>query len=132
MYYHNSLPASVNCFRCIFANSFTELNCLQRKSESLGPDQNFGLDLNPHCLTLIFLKEFFEKIFLKKKNQQATKAELSLDFEIRNPKALFAKKWESHHTKEYSLLKKIGVPASKIGVQDCKSPVSESSEKYTK
>ena len=35
------------------------------------------------------------------------------DFENRSPKALFSKKWESNHTKEYSLLQKIGVPAKK-------------------
>ena len=48
-------------------------------------------------------------------------------------RVLFAKRWESHHTKEYSpeysLLQKIGVPAPKMGVQDCKSAVSESSVK---
>ena len=44
------------------------------KSVSLGPDQNVGLDLNPHCLTLIFLKEFFEKIFLKKKKSAGNKS----------------------------------------------------------
>ena len=36
------------------------------------------------------------------------------DFENRSPTALFAKKWESHHTKEYSLHQKIGVPATKL------------------
>ena len=47
-----------------------------------------------------------------------------------NPaRALFAKKWESYNTKEYSLLQKIGVPLTpKLGVQNCKSSVSESSE----
>ena len=52
------------------------------------------------------------------------------DFENRSPRALFAKKWESHNTKEYSLLQKIGVPAPKMGVQNCKLSVSESSGMY--
>ena len=55
-------------------------------------------------------------------------SELSLNFENRSPRALFAKKWESHNTKEYSILQKKGVPAPKMGVQNCKLSVSESSE----
>ena len=43
-----------------------------------------------------------------------------------SPRALFAKKWESHNTKEYSLHQKKGVPAPKMGVQNCKLSVSES------
>ena len=44
----------------------------------------------------------------------------------------FAKKWESHHTKEHSLFQKIGHPVPKMGVQDCKSAVSESSGPHYK
>ena len=44
-------------------------------------------------------------------------------FENRSPGARYAKKWESHHTKEYSLLKEIGVSAPKKEVLDCKSAV---------
>ena len=36
-----------------------------------------------------------------------------LDFENRSSRVLFTKKWESHFTKEYSFLQKIGVPAPK-------------------
>ena len=43
------------------------------------------------------------------------------------PESSLPKKWESHNAKEYSLLQKMGVPAPKVGVQDCKSAVSESS-----
>ena len=43
------------------------------------------------------------------------------------PEPSLPKKWESHNTKEYSLLQKIGVPAPKMGVQNCKSSVSENS-----
>ena len=44
---------------------------------SLNPDQaqqNIGPYLDPNCLTsmIIFLKEFFENVNLKKKNQQRT------------------------------------------------------------
>ena len=33
----------------------------------------------------------------------------------------------AHHTKEYSLFQKIGIPARTMGIQDCKSALSESS-----
>ena len=44
------------------------------------------------------------------------------------PRVFFAKNWESHHTKEYSLVKNIGVLGPKLGVLDCKSAISESSD----
>ena len=43
------------------------------------------------------------------------------------PEPDLPKSGSTHHTKEYSPFQKIGVPAPKKGVQDCKSAVSESS-----
>ena len=47
-------------------------------ANSLDPDQarqNIGTDLDPHCLTLmIFLKDLFEKVNLKKKSTDDKKA----------------------------------------------------------
>lgn len=45
-------------------------------------------------------------------------AELSLGFWTSGTKAFFAKKWEPHHTKEYSFLQKWGVPAPKNRISE--------------
>ena len=50
---------------------------------------------------------------------------LRVNFENRHPRAHFAKKWVSHHTKENCLFQKVGVPASKMGVENCKLAVGE-------
>ena len=44
------------------------------------------------------------------------------------PQSPLFKKWEYRHTKEFSLLQKMRVPAPKLGVKDCQSAVSESSD----
>ena len=126
----------------IFANSVLRHIC-EIKILRLGHD--LPRSVNDRVITsfsecFIFTKLCENKTIAKISKVMVTQscAEISLEFWKQSltprvlamsPRALFVKQWESHHTNEYmfSLLQKIEVLAPKMGAQNCKSAVTESS-----